>query len=211
MPLISLGRDYLDAIGKTMALVWMIFLLCGPHYSDCLAFCDRVVSITSDMGTERLIARMPDCLKEFWSLLLGIEIDRPLRTFLFPLALQSPGWCHGWDIILKRGLMMNSWFPSWLEGIRAAVYFFRSRLLVEALSKKIITDGFAAMGQLLDSVRVPSIAEWRWGTLNQACKAIAKVIGSLRIYFDGALYSACSRVVSERHHESYMWLGCSKL
>ena len=88
MPLISLPRDYLDSTGKTMALVWVVFLLTGPHYDDCRSFCDRIVSVTTDMGTERLLARMPDCLKDFitsfWASLLA-SLRGP---FLCPLQCK---------------------------------------------------------------------------------------------------------------------------
>ena len=124
MPLVALMRDYLDAAGKAIALLWCIFLLVGPCPEQLIRFCDRVRCIVTDMGTERLIARCVDCLPEFFSIMLGVStLELPDRSHLFPLALQSPGWMHGWDVILRRGLASLSFFPAWLDGMRALVIF----------------------------------------------------------------------------------------
>ena len=49
LPLISLDRDYLDQIGKSLALMWIIFLIVGPSAEQVIRFCDRVRCIVSDM------------------------------------------------------------------------------------------------------------------------------------------------------------------
>ena len=198
MPLISLPRDYLDSTGKTMALVWVIFLLTGPHYDDCRSFCDRIVSVTTDMGTERLLARMPDCLNDFYYIFLGIAVGKPPRAFLMPIAVQAAGWCHGWDIILKRGLKQLIWFPQFLEGVRALVYLFRARILIESLCKQLFNAGLVAISEMLDAVRVPSIAEWRWGTLNSAMKSLSLVLGTLRQHYDPSLFKNSKDPVKTR-------------
>ena len=65
MPLVALGRDFLDAAGKTLALLWLIFLLVGPAWSSMRRFCGMVKAILTDMGTERLIHSNPDILPDF--------------------------------------------------------------------------------------------------------------------------------------------------
>ena len=189
-PLLSLPRDYLDASGKALSLLWAIFLIVGPRYADVRRFCDSIVCIVTDMGTERLIARIANFLEDFYSLLLNVEIKNPIpRLYLLPMAMQSPGWQHGWDIVMKRGLKCLPFFASWLDGMRCIVNFFRARVLVNALVAKLARTGYHVVCAMLEAVTLPSIAEWRWGTLHCACKELSKVLGSLRVHFDVSLYA----------------------
>ena len=190
LPLVALDRDFLDSIGKTYAILWVIWLVAGPNYSDVARFCSAVICICSDMGTERLIARMADCLIDFYELILDIKVKDELpRSSLFPLALQSPGWNHGWDVVLKRGLKSLSFFPAFLEGLRALIHFFRTRLLVEALCKKLAAQGYHIVAMMIESIHIPSVAEWRWGTLNKACVELSKVMGTLIAHWDTSLFA----------------------
>ena len=67
MPLVGLGRDYLDATGKTLSLLWLVFLLVGPTWQAMRRFCNMVKAVVTDMGTERLIlnALPPAALMDF--------------------------------------------------------------------------------------------------------------------------------------------------
>ena len=65
LPLLSLSRDFLDSIGKATALCWLAFLKVGPTYDQMARFLGCVISICSDMGPERLIARSADILSNF--------------------------------------------------------------------------------------------------------------------------------------------------
>ena len=113
MPVILLPRTFWDASGKLVALLWCIWLLVGPRPDDVLQFVRAIRSITTDLGTERMLAVMPDTLPDFFSLLLGYrKHGLPDRRFTFDLALQVPGWMHSWDVIVKRSLSSLSWFPS---------------------------------------------------------------------------------------------------
>lgn len=188
MPMIALQRGALDAIGKSLALVWVIWLLVGPHIDQVIHFCNRVRSICTDMGTERKIATMPDIVVEFYQLLLGCKVSVADRGRLFPMALQSPGWQHGWDLVLQRGLRSLVWFPAWLEGFRATIYFFRTKLILNDFCRTLIDRALDGIAEMVGSASVPSIAEWRWGTLYLACKAVKKVLQTLSSYFDASLY-----------------------
>ncbi len=127
-PMLALQSDFMDSVGKGMALVFMIFLMVGPHPDQVIAFCNRVKCIVADMGTERKIARIVDLLPEFYNTMLGTNWQVPDRIYLFPLCVASPGWMHGWDIVLQRGLRSLSWFPTFIVGLRALVVFSRTKL-----------------------------------------------------------------------------------
>lgn len=190
-PLVALQRDFFDACGKALALIFIIFLLVGPSVRSIMRFCDCVRSITTDMGTERKLARFPCILEEFFGLMLGSQVTVPHRTYLFPIALSAPGWNHGWDIVLRRGLASLSWFSDWLEGLKALIAFFRSKLWRGTLCRYIQHQLHkTVIAELIDSVRVPSIAEWRWGTLWSAVEALGPVVETLGHYFDVRLFSS---------------------
>jgi len=116
-PLVSLHGDFMDAIGKAVGLLWMIFLLVGPCHDDVINCCNRVRCIVSDMGTERKIATLADLVPEFYSVMLGrSELHIAVCSRLFPVCIASPGWMHGWDIILQRGLRSLTWFHVFIVG-----------------------------------------------------------------------------------------------
>ena len=99
MPVLSLERHMLDAHGKTLALLFQILLLVGPSAEEMIRFLSRVRCILTDMGTERLMANMVDCLIKLFQLMGAPAQGLPRRTHTFDLCLQSPGWMHQWDVI----------------------------------------------------------------------------------------------------------------
>jgi hypothetical protein len=62
MPLVSISKVMLSALGKTMGLLWQIWLCTGPSIFAVSTFCLRVRAFTHDLGAERLIANMRDVL-----------------------------------------------------------------------------------------------------------------------------------------------------
>ena len=188
MPLVGLGRDFLDATGKTLALLWLVFLLVGPTWQAMRRFCCMVKAIVTDMGTERLIHCSLDILPDFFELMLNSSEHVPLVPRLFPNCLSMPGWQHGWDLILRRTLLSLPFFPSFIAGLRAMVSFFRAPLLVDVFVRDIRSKGFGTIAQMVKALKVPSIAEWRWGTVAAACAAFSTIIGTLRDYFSDKLY-----------------------
>ena len=182
MPMIALPKDFWDAMGKAVALVWMIFLLVGPAPAQVIRFCNRVRCIVSDMGTERKLARMADIVPEFFTVMLEVKVDIEPRQCLFPIAVASPGWMHGWDIILQRGLSSLSFFTVFLVGFRALVAFCRSKLWRGQLSRHLKSQGLNVVADMLNNVRMPSIAEWRWTTLAAACRHTLTIISTLANY-----------------------------
>ena len=124
MPLVALGRDFMDAAGKTLALLWLIFLLVGPAWQSMRRFCNMVKAVLTDMGTERLIHSQPDILPDYFELMHGINVGCPLQARMFPNSLSMPGWQHGWDLMLRRSLLSLPFFPSFIAGLRALFFFF---------------------------------------------------------------------------------------
>ena len=86
-------------LGKLAGLVWQLFLVIGKVHLR--VFCDAVRSVTTDMGTERLLATADDHLQ-----LLLRHFGCPEKLLpphvggkLFRFALHIRGWRHTWDLI----------------------------------------------------------------------------------------------------------------
>ena len=187
-PMIAIQKDYFDAVGKSLALVYLIWLLVGPTASQVIRFCDRVRGIVTDMGTERKIARSPCLISDYFDLMLDAPVQIPFRLYLFPLAVSSPGWMHGWDVVMQRSLASLSFFPSFLIGLKSVIAFFRSKLWKSQLTRDLKTKKLAAAAEVIQGVSMPSIAEWRWGTLWEACRSLQAVLGTIQHYFSLAVF-----------------------
>ena len=140
------------------------------------------------MGTERLIHSQPDILPDFFELMHGFKVPCPLQLRMFPNCLSMPGWQHGWDLMMRRALLALPFFPSFIAGLRAVVSFFRAPLLVDVLVRDICSRGYNMIGDMVKALKVPSIAEWRWGTVAAACGALNSIMSTLRSYFSDKLY-----------------------
>ena len=99
LPNVCLARGCLGMLGKLAGLVWQLFLVLGM--TRLRAFCDAVLSVTTDMGTERLLATADDHLQ-----LLLRHFGCPEKLLpphvggkLFRFALHIRGWRHTWDLI----------------------------------------------------------------------------------------------------------------
>jgi hypothetical protein len=107
-----------DLVGKTVTLLWQIFLVVGPCFHSMRAFCNKVIGICTDMGVERNIAIAVDMLPDFFWFIGAGDYSAFAQTRLFPNAVQLNGWRHLWDTVLHRGLLVLRWFPSWLDGFK---------------------------------------------------------------------------------------------
>ena len=130
LPCVSLPRWMASALSKCIAFLWQVFLMVGPSYSDVRNYCNRVRSITTDMGAERLMSGHGDVLIEFYECWLGIKLHPSVHAaapgHLFPRSIQIHGWKHLWDNLIQRGLTSLPWFPKWLDRLKALVAFLRS-------------------------------------------------------------------------------------
>ena len=103
--------------------------ICAASPEHGRAFCSKVRSITTDMGTERLIVTSPEFLMDVLQVVdpkFHPGPDAP-PDFQFPWAVAVPGWKHAWDLLLQKGLSSLRWFPGWLRGLKAIVACFRSQ------------------------------------------------------------------------------------
>jgi hypothetical protein len=185
MPFLHIGLSMLSAQGKLMALLWQVFLMAGPCYKDIRAFLGRVRSITTDFGTERLLATHPDLFHNFCREVgIAIPSDAQKLPRVFPRALQAPGWRHSWDGCIKRGLSSPcKWFPCFLERLKAIVSFLRESM--DDMCEELIADGRSGIGSMFRTVGMEAFAKWRWGTCDAVVANVRKIWGTFTSVFRG--------------------------
>ena len=191
LPALALDPTMLDGTGKTVALLWACWLIVGPAWGDMKSFCQRVVSITTDMGVERNIGGMVDMLPEFYHLIdQRFDMDaHPAEGMLFPRCVGIPGWKHGWDNVLQRALSTLRWFPLFLLRLKALVAFLRVPSHLTAIARTLKRARLHALSEVIQEVKLPSFAEWRWGTLLQCTTILLGFLDGLIIHFDPAPFA----------------------
>ena len=177
LPVLRIGSQHLSLHGKLYALSWKFVLCVGPSYDSIRQLLTRVVSVTSDMGTERLFGNARDILPAFCNH-VGVPIPPGTRAQqrLFPYAVQAPGWMHIFDTLIRRALCSMDWFPRWLGGIKAILTFLRQ--YSAEIVRKFKEAGFQAIAEIVQALSLPYFAQWRWGTLHKVCRSIGKAIGT---------------------------------
>lgn len=189
LPLVSLERCHMSAMGKTQSLLFQLWLIAGPSRSALRKYCERVRAVVSDFGTERHIVNSRDCMPGFFRLLDNRLQDEPSEfEYLFPRALQVPGWKHLIDNLLQSGLSSMVFFPHWLDLAKAITNFCRSTFLRKQLVKHMQGEGHQGPAEILESTAFVNFAHWRWGTLHAVTKSILVVYRVLRRYFKPAIF-----------------------
>ena len=127
-----------------------------------ICFLNKIRSITTDLGVERLICDRSDVLPEVFQLVdPSFSIDSVVReTYLLPSAIATGGWMHMWDGLLEKGLTSISWFLHFLNDLKQ-ISSMRHFLHRETILR-MIPDHFAANKGAIRNISIPSFAHWRW-------------------------------------------------
>ena len=179
MPQLCLGLGCTTLIGKTLALMWACVLLIGPDYDALRMFFSCVVSVCTDLGTEKDIVNAPDMLVAFLTH-LGAPIPRhaTVGRRLLPYAILSVGWCHLIDNLIRFVLCSLPWFPRFLKDVKCLIklMYIHSNSIADMFDEADL-NGAAVVVRRTRPIR---FAEWRWGTLDQCCKSVEYVLEILR-------------------------------
>ena len=188
-PPLRLPREYWGAVSKAYALVWMIFLMVGPSFHAVRCFCNRVRGITTDNGTERMLADTKDVLVSFYTA-LGTRMtpDMTSQQLLFPRAMSGLGWRHVWDSVLRAVLFKLPGFPLFFSRFKNLVQFMRDASILETLLKSFRSNGLNALADLIANTSLPNFAKWRWSTMEYCCDALNVYLRSLAKHFQAALF-----------------------
>ena len=160
------------------------------------------MSITTDQGTERLLADLPDLLPAFYKhngAALPKEVEFVER--LFPHCLGSPGWNHVCDGLIQTGLNSLRLFPRCLDLLKSLNRVLRDHK--EHQTEDLERNGLAGAATLVAQSSHPFFASWRWDTLADCCASIGKVLPTLKLNVH--LLVSLSRARDKSLHEKAPW------
>ena len=177
LPGSNLSYGLFDSISKSACLLHAFWLIAGPDY-DTLRYCLRkVVSITSDLGTEIHTLEMRDMAKAYCMYMEGADLAacrdavNTMERWL-PFAARLSGWSHTMGNIMLHTAESTGRWPDALAKMRTLVSFFRNatwrEFIVRALEEHPSPDFFPG---LLKHFSV-SMAKWRYETITAAMGAL---------------------------------------
>ena len=179
LPGSTLTYGHFDAVSKTIALLWAIWLLVGNDSADLRYFCDHVVCICTDFGVEHLTVEMADCVDAFLAWVKGRELRlcRDLVNHacrLFPNSLRLAGWSHTIGGVMKAiAESFNGW-PLIEAQMRSLVGFWRNetwRLFV----KRTIDEAHPEIDTSVLKSFTASFAKWRYETYADVLHQLARL------------------------------------
>ena len=183
LPAISISMAMFGLLGKAVTLLWQMWLMFGPSYSQMRAALLRVKALVVDFGTESGLPELRDILPAFFKFIKApLPANYAIQQFLFPRAVLQPGMRHSVDRLIRKPLLGLPWFPSFLDGIKAIVSFVRDRRT--DINASLRKAGHGALADLLDTIRLSPFAKWRWGTLASCASEVDKFIRSFALYVD---------------------------
>ena len=154
-PAVSLSRCLFTALGKTVSFLWQLFLLVGPSFPMLRAWLSRVIAMTTDMGVEAAIYKMPDILPAFCRYLNISVRDGTPGKWLFPNCIFIAGWRHRIDTLIMRGLSNLSFFPAFLENFKALISFLRENMA--ELLRDLRSRGLMGLAAIMDKASLPEL------------------------------------------------------
>ncbi|MCP4243719.1 MAG: hypothetical protein GY772_24465, partial [bacterium] len=169
---------------KAHAHVNQTFLEYGPDVTSLRAAFKAVRGCLSDMGTERSIGDVPDCIDAF----LNRDVRAPAagESFLFPRALQIPGLQHIIDNAVREAVSRTPWWSEWEAKAKVVcqhvgrqghrdrlVHVLRTSLDPVVVASKVDFEDAVARG-------CDRFAEWRWSTLRHVTEALQRLGPALR-------------------------------
>ena len=132
LPGVVLHYGFNSVADKTIALLWALFLVCGPDEELLTWLLSNVRSITTDMGTELKIMDSPDLLPAFLARINGARLQDlqssiVMSSRLLNRCLRIPGWSHLMGNLMKFSTKSISRWPRIFHLIRRLCSFFRNQ------------------------------------------------------------------------------------
>ena len=167
----TLTYGLFDAVSKTICLLHAFWLIAGPDFATVKYFCSRVISVTTDFGTEMHTLEMRDCVRAYCMWMDGVPLDE-CRQFVdvtrrwLPNAIRLAGWSHAHGNIMKHTAEACTKWPGMFLSMRTMVNFLRNttwrRFCQKALSLNPPADFEITT---LDKFEAASMAKWRYETV----------------------------------------------
>lgn len=178
LPGSTLPYSRFDAVSKTIALLHAFWLIAGPNFQTLSYVLSKVISITTEFGTEKNIVTMLNCVLACCLWTSGAEFPR-CRDFVdkdhrwLPNALRVSAWSHSIGNVARNVAESHPEWPRYLLRVRTLVSFLRNATWRKWI-KRAITTGYLherlPQGLDLDVLDrfICTIAKWRYETIAHA-------------------------------------------
>ena len=208
MPVCVLGHGRCGLAEKTQTLMHMCWLEYGPSLQQVRQSNLDVRQVLTDMGTEIAISETPDIvqqcvyggsrLKDHHSAATATAAaaSQPSmatqqqivawhpghKSFLFPLALQVPGLMHLLDKVLKSGVEVLPWWPSWQTQAKVVSQWLGNKGHREFLQSRLRESDPATLALHKKSLQTgcDRFAAWRWQTLANVARDLDRMRDAVR-------------------------------
>ena len=180
LPGASLAYGNFDAANKSAGLMHAIWMIAGPDYATCRYVCDKIVSITTDMGVEIGTLCMPDFVLAYCKYMSGTPfhmvseyVNRDRRWL--PNALRVSGWSHAFGNIMKAIAYQVAEWPTWLDKWRGLVTFWRNETYVKHVRTMLHRSGDTSVDVRTVRRLNVSFAKWRYETIAAVSRELSSV------------------------------------
>ena len=131
-----------NAVAKTVALVWSLWLVCGPLFCDMNFLFSKVRCVCTDFGTEQKTIEMPDILKAFLAWRSGRDLHQCKQFINFDRrllynALRVGGWSHAYGNLMKALMLKDTRWEDILPQLRELCSFFRNATWRKNIAKRV--------------------------------------------------------------------------
>ena len=170
LPGSTLPYGLFDAVSKSIAVLHALWCICGPRHAVLQYVLRKVMSVTTDFGTEIHTLEMVDCSLAYCKWMEGHPADSLLQYVdvsqrWLPFAVRISGWSHTWGNIAKQVAESCVCWESVLNKVRAMVGFFHvvswRKHIIKALALNPHPDFDAR--ELISFTA--SFAHWRYETI----------------------------------------------
>ena len=176
----TLTYGLFDAVSKTMCLLHAFWLVAGPDHATLKYFCSKVISVTTDFGTEKHTIEMRDCTRAYCEYMAGRPLDE-VRQFVdvtrrwLPNSIRLAGWGHAHGNIMKHTAEATLRWPVILDRMRSMVSFLRNATWRLFVQRALALNPPAGVDlAILDKCEAASMAKWRYETIIHTMTVLAK-------------------------------------
>jgi hypothetical protein len=97
--------------------------------------------------------------------------------------------CWNWvDNLIKLGLHDFDWWPGWISITKSTLRFFRDYR--PEIVRDLKSNGLYEVAELVASISLVHMAEWRWHVCDIACKGLHKFLDTIRAWFHVLTFTA---------------------
>ena len=189
LPGSTLQYGQCDAVSKTIALVWAVWLLVGPHIEELAYLFNKVVGVTTDFGVEVFTLMVPNILRAFVAWVSGTPLQQCMglvdfENRLLPFAIRLSGFGHSMGNIMKKvGECITPW-PRWLEALRHACAFWRNETWRNWARTAMRQGGVSEdIVKLVPTHFTANLAKWRY----EAMPVVLTALDELRPVCEGPM------------------------